>query len=90
MPSSSKWGKEEIKQKKKYELGEILICRVYKKDEEGKLNVNIRWEVVEVEGRNVTIQDIKSKETRTFDEDTIDKHFRYVTVQLVTADKEQQ
>ena len=60
------------------------------KDEEGKLNVNIRWEVVEVEGSNVTIQDIKSKETRTFDEDTIDKHFRYVTVQLVTADKEQQ
>ena len=47
------------------------------KDEEGKLNVNIRWEVVEVEGSNVTIQDIKSKETRTFDEDTIDKHFRY-------------
>ena len=90
MPSSSKWGKEEVNKKGKYELGEILICRVYKKDEEGKLNVNIRWEVVEVEGRNVTIQDIKSKETRTFDEDTIDKHFRYVTVQLVTADKEQQ
>ena len=30
-----------------------------------------------MEGRHVTIQDIKSKETRTFDEDTIDKHFRY-------------
>ena len=54
--------KKRFNKKDKYELGEILICcRVYKKDEEGKLNVNIRWEVVEVEGRNVTIQDIKSK-----------------------------
>ena len=68
--------RKRLNKKDKYELGEILICRVYKKDEEGKLNVNIRWEVVEVEGRHVTIQDIKSKETRTF-EDTIDKHFRY-------------
>jgi len=53
--------RKRLNKKNKYELGEILICRVYKKDEEGKLNVNIRWEVVEVEGRNVTIQDIKSK-----------------------------
>ena len=53
--------RKRLNKKDKYELGEILICRVYKKDEEGKLNVNIRWEVVEVEGRNVTIQDIKSK-----------------------------
>ena len=53
--------RKRLNKKDKYELGDILICRVYKKDEEGKLNVNIRWEVVEVEGRNVTIQDIKSK-----------------------------
>ena len=73
--------RKRLNKKNKYELGEILICRVYKKDEEGKLNVNIRWEVVEVEGRHVTIQDIKSKETRTLG---------MLTVQLVTADKEQQ
>ena len=47
--------RKRLNKKNKYELGEILICRVYKKDEEGKLNVNIRWEVVQVEGRNVTI-----------------------------------
>ena len=73
--------RKRLNNKDKYELGEILRCRVYKKDEEGKLNVNIRWEVVEVEGRHVTIQDIKSKETRTLG---------MLTVQLVTADKEQQ
>ena len=55
-----------------------IICRVYKKEEEGKLNVNIKWEVVEAEGRNLTIQNMKSKETKTFHEDSIDKHFRYV------------
>ena len=39
----------------KYEIGEILICRLYKKDKEGKLNVNIRWKVVNNEGYKITI-----------------------------------
>ena len=61
-----------------YNVGETLICRLYKKDEEGKLNVNIRWKVIKVEGMNITIQDIKDKDNvRTFDTNTIEKHFRY-------------
>ena len=61
-----------------YEIGEILICRLYKKDKEGKLNVNIRWKVVNNEGYKITIQDIKDAENiRTLDIDIVDKHFRY-------------
>ena len=31
--------------KGKYEAGEVLICRLYRNEKEGKLNVNIRWKV---------------------------------------------
>ena len=66
-----------LNKKDKYEVGEILICRLYKKDEGGKLNVNIRWKVVNVDGGLITLQDIKTGEKRTFNEDVVDKHFRY-------------
>ena len=62
----------------RYEIGEILICRLYKKDKEGKLNVNIRWKIANIEGYKITIQDIKDAEhIRTFDIHIIDKHFRF-------------
>ena len=61
-----------------YNIGETLICRLYKIDEQGKLNVNIRWNVIKVEGRKLKIQDIKDKDNvRTYDKDVIEKHFRY-------------
>ena len=82
--------RKRLNKKNKYELGEILICRVYKKDEEGKLNVNIRWEVVEVEGRNVTIQDIKSKGQEPLMKILQTNILGMLTVQIATADKEQQ
>eukprot|EP00438_Fugacium_kawagutii_P004546 Skav222288 [mRNA] locus=scaffold807:301469:304798:- [translate_table: standard] len=67
-----------LNKKDKYEVGELLICRLYRRDEDGKLNVNIRWRVEKVEGRQVKIRDIKDKDNvRTYDEDVIDKHFRY-------------
>ena len=48
--------------KDKYEVGEMLICRLYRNvDEEGKFNVNIRWLITKVEGNMITIQDIKDK-----------------------------
>ena len=64
--------------KDKYEVGEMLICRLYRNEEEGKFNVNIRWLITKVEGNMITIQDIKDKEdVRTVKENIIDKHFRY-------------
>ena len=69
--------RKRLNKKHKYEAGEILICRLYKKDEEGKLNVNIRWKVIKVHENEVTLQEIKTKEVRTFQVDIIDKHFRY-------------
>ena len=65
--------------KDKYEVGEMLICRLYRnEDEEGKFNVNIRWLITKVEGNMITIQDIKDqKDVRTVKENIIDNHFRY-------------
>ena len=64
--------------KDKYEVGEMLICRLYRNDDEGKFNVNIRWPITNVEGNMITIQDIKDKDdVRTVKENIIDNHFRY-------------
>ena len=64
--------------KDKYEVGEMLICRLYRNEDEGKFNVNIRWLITKVEGNMITIQDIKDKkDVRTVKENIIDKHFRY-------------
>ena len=64
--------------KDKYEVGEMLICRLYRNEDEGKFNVNIRWLITNVEGNMITIQDIKDKDdVRTVKENIIDNHFRY-------------
>ena len=64
--------------KNKYEAGEVLTCRLYRNSKEGKLNVNIRWRILAVQGRNVIIQDIKNiNDVRELDEHIVDKHFRY-------------
>ena len=56
----------------------LILCRLYRKDEEGKFNVNIRWLITKVEGDMITIQDIKDKENvRTVSETAIDNHYRY-------------
>ena len=66
--------------KDKYEVGEMLMCRLYRKDDKGKFNVNIRWLITKIEGNSniITIQDIKDEEhVRTVNESIIDNHFRY-------------
>ena len=56
----------------------MLICRLYRNEDEGRFNVNIRWLITKVEGDMITIQDIKDEEdVRTVSENIIDKHFRY-------------
>ena len=67
-----------LDKKDKYEVGEMLICRLYRNEEEGKFNVNIRWLITKVEGNMITIQDIKDEvDVRTVSQNVIDKHFRY-------------
>ena len=61
----------------KYEVGETLICRKYKKVGNTKFNVNYRFKVVNISGNVVTLENIKSKDRYTTDIGTLDNHFRY-------------
>ena len=61
----------------KYEVGDILICRKYKKIGGTKLNVNCRCKIVNISGIVVTLENIRSKDRYTTDFDTLDNHFRY-------------
>ncbi len=70
--------RKRLGKKGKYEENELLICRLYRKDDKGKFNVNIRWKILKVEGKRITIQNIKDlKDVRTVDDWILDKHFRY-------------
>lgn len=70
--------RKRLGKKDKYEAGEILICRLYRHEKEGKFNVNIRWKILEVKGGMIKIQDIKDEENiRVISEKVADKHFKY-------------
>ena len=45
----------------KYEIGEHVICRVYKKDMGQVFNVNITYEIISIDDWKVETQDIKNK-----------------------------
>ena len=61
-----------------YELNEELICRLYFKNNGMKFNVNIRYKIININFRGITIENIKDKKDRhTLPEDVIYKHFRY-------------
>ena len=59
----------------KYEIGEHVICRVYKKEMGQVFNVNITYEVISIDDWKVEIQDIKSKTIFMTNTTTLDKHF---------------
>ena len=61
----------------KYEVGEILICRKYKKVGNTKTNVIYRFKIVNISGNVVTLENIKSTDRYTADIYTLDNHFRY-------------
>ena len=70
--------RKRLGKKGKYEAGEILICRLYRNDDQRKFNVNIRWSVLDANNGMVRIQDIKNDEdVRVLNENVIDRHFRY-------------
>ena len=59
----------------KYEIGEHVICRVYKKEMGQVFNVNITYEIISIDDWKVEIQDIKSKTIFMTNTTTLDKHF---------------
>ena len=65
--------------KEKYEIGEVMICRMYRDvKEEGRFNVNIRWKIIGKDGWKYRIQDIKNNDdVRVVDEYVLNNHFRY-------------
>ena len=76
--------RKRLGKKEKYEIGEVMICRLYRDDKEGKFNVNIRWKIdskkwdSQARIYKYRIQDIKNTEdVRTVDEYVLDNHFRY-------------
>ena len=62
----------------KYEyVGEILICRLYKKTNNVKFNVNYRFRIVSISKNIIKLENVKSKQQYLADIATLDKHFRY-------------
>ena len=61
----------------KYEVGETLICRKYKKVGGTKFNVNYRFKIVNISGNAIVLENIKSKDRYTTDIYTLDNNFRY-------------
>ena len=61
----------------KYEVGEILICRLYKKTNNVKFNVNYRFRIVSISKNILKLENVKSRQQYITDIATLDKHFRY-------------
>ena len=61
----------------KYEVGEILICRLYKKANNVKFNVNYRFRIVSISKNIIKSENVKSRQQYITDIATLDKHFRY-------------
>ena len=61
----------------KYEVDEILICRLYKKTSNVKFNVNYRFRIVSISKNTIKLENVKSKQQYMTDIATLDKQFRY-------------
>ena len=61
----------------KYEVGEILTCRAYKKIGGNQFMFNYRFKIVNISGNVVTLENIRSEDRCTTDFNTLDSHFRY-------------
>ena len=63
----------------KYEIREVMICRVHRNvEEEGKFNVNIRCQIIRQNGWKYKIQYIKdSDDVRVVDVYVLNNRFRY-------------
>ena len=57
--NASKYNINNLGKTDKYEVGEILICRKYKKVGNTKFNVNYRCKIVSISGNVLTLENIK-------------------------------
>ena len=56
----------------KYEVDEILICRLYKKTSNVKFNVNYRFRIVSISKNIIKLENVKSKQPYTTDIATLE------------------
>ena len=53
------------------------MCRLYKKSNNVKFNVNYRFRIASISKNIVILENVKSKQQYITDITTVDKHFRY-------------
>ena len=61
--------------KSEFEIGEIMICREYRKTKTYKLNVNFRYEIISITDPWITIANIKTKEEIVLHVGILRSHF---------------
>ena len=75
--NASYYIRKHVGKTEQYEVGDTLICRVYKNLGTQRFNVNYRYRIIIMTLPRVTLENVKSKEQFTIDRYTLDKHFRY-------------
>ena len=63
--------------KLKYEVGEYMICRKYKKEGGTTFNVSFKYRIKSIGADGVVLQNIKTNESYNTSISTLDEHFRY-------------
>ena len=69
--------RKRLGKKDKYEIGEELICRLYKEHHGARFNVNIRYKVINIKFSGITIQNLNTETYHEVNEEILYKHFRY-------------
>ena len=60
-----------------YEINEEMICRLYLKHNGTNFNANIRYKILCINSKGIIIENIKTKQKHTLNEELLNKHFRY-------------
>ena len=66
--------------KDKYEVGEIMLCRLYKRDCDTVFNINFKYRITSIDNNEVVLQNIKSNARIEINIDILDKHLALLIV----------
>ena len=69
--------RKNLGRKDKYEVGEYMICRKYKKEGGNTFNVNFKYQIMSIGADGVVLRNIKTNELYNTSISTLDEHFRY-------------
>ena len=69
--------RKNLGKKLKYEVGEHMICRKYKKEGGATFNVNFKYQIKSIGAEGVVLQNIKTNQLYNTSISTLDEHFRY-------------